>query len=219
MVKMTDEELSEVIKNREKYAALYVEAAAQEIKDRKERPKPQIKEGEGIQVTNQTDGSKKIVLNEEQISKLIKDKKLQPVPSLYSKVSIALTSIFITPLLGIILFSSNLRRTGDTKGINLTWILVIGYIVISTLIGALMPESAAIDFKALQSADASALLPLLPIIVVNLVINIAFAFLIITYAWDKIIGKNRRYHKRQAIGTVIIYILILVVLSQFSGLF
>ncbi|WP_157600907.1 hypothetical protein [Persicobacter sp. CCB-QB2] len=225
MTKMTDEELDLVIAQKENFSEMYIDAAVEEIQLRKNPPKPStpsvtIENGEKI---------RRIELNKEQVKNLVQKKQIRLVPSLYSKVSIAVASLIIHPLLGIILFTSNLRYAGKREGMNMTWILVLGYIVAANLMTLALKhwfpvaEDALMQFSMNEAAESvmngniGAISPLIPAAIGGFLLNVVITILLVKVFWEKFLGKKFIYQKKSAWGTVIIYMLILVLSFQLFG--
>lgn len=103
--------------------------------------------------------------------------------TLYSKDSITVSSIFLTPLVGAILISSNLREVGKGK---YSMIVIIGSILWTALVRALLLPVVNNDLIALFASNA------LGATLFNLLL------------WDYFFAEFKEYEKRSPFKVVII---------------
>lgn len=117
-------------------------------------------------------------------------------PRFYSRLAIALCTLFLTTFFGAVLFSYNLREAGKGK---MAWPIVLcslfWYKFIETLSSSLFPQSS-----------------LIPLIISN----VLGAIILVYPLWYNLLDDVREYDKRSVLKPVLIFVGICAVLLLFQ---
>lgn len=107
-------------------------------------------------------------------------------PKLYSKISIGLSSVFLAPFFGCILFAYNLREIGKGK-------FSVYFIVGSLLWNFIMLRQIIISNN---------------FFVQYLVTNAVGALILSLFFWDKFFGTYSEFEKKNPLKPILIYLVI-----------
>ncbi|MCL7753893.1 hypothetical protein [Polaribacter sp. Z022] len=187
----TDAELKTILKEKSKYTEQAIQAVIWELEDRnliEKSEEPYIDPLKEEEISDTVVKESNINNNESNFEEFEK-------PFLYSKKSIQGFTIFFSTLFGTILLMSNLKVLKKQKARMQVLVFGISYTVLITIILNLYPQ----------------------ILFLSIIFNLIGYGVLVEYYWNKNIGKNFSYKKKQIWIPLIISIAItmLFVFLQF----
>ena len=181
MKSKSDQELETIFDKKDNYTDEAIQAVIWELEDRK-----LIEKSEVSFVESQ-------IKNEEIIETDIDENKSPfedlELPFLYSKKAIQGFTIFFSTIFGAVLLMSNFKATNNLKARNQVLIFGIGYTILSTIFLNFLPR----------------------MFFLTLLFNFVGYAILIEFFWNKTLGKDIEYRKKQIWKPLIISIAILIV--------
>ena len=190
MLKKSNAALAEILEDKETYTDEAIQAVIWELENRDIIEKGSI-------IHNPVLLEKDILVEEKEIEDIpAASIEELAIPTLYSKRAIQGFTIFFSTLFGAVLLMSNLKKLNKPRARMEVFVFGIGYTFLTILLLNYLPKT----------------------VFLTMVFNLIGYAVLVEYYWNKNLGKELKYQKKQISKPLIISftILIFLVFLQFS---